>query len=81
MIQWGECGTNIVDAHNVEVHTQGSYDHRRILCIAVSPDHLHYIIQSINQTNLYSANIPGEARLSGATAKSVFSSKIGETVP
>ena len=30
---------------------------------------------------LHSANIPGEARLSGATAKSVFNSKIEETVP
>ena len=36
---------------------------------------------SINQSNFYSANIPGEARLSGATAKSVFYSKIEETVP
>ena len=34
--------------------------------------------QSINQSNFYSANIPGEARLSGATAKSVFNSKIEE---
>ena len=37
--------------------------------------------QSINQSNFYSANIPSEARLSGATAKSVFNSKIKETVP
>ena len=37
--------------------------------------------RSINQSNFYSANIPGEARLSGATAKSVFNSKIEETVP
>ena len=29
---------------------------------------------SINQSNFYSANIPGEARLSGTTAKSVFNS-------
>ena len=36
---------------------------------------------SINQSNFYSANIPGEAKLSGATAKSVFNSKIEETVP
>ena len=36
---------------------------------------------SINQSNIYSANITGEARLSGATAKSVFNSKIEETVP
>ena len=43
--------------------------------------HLHLseqINQSINQSNFYSANIPGEARLSGATAKSVFNSKIDE---
>ena len=31
---------------------------------------------TINQSNFYSNNIPGEARLSGATAKSVFNSKI-----
>ena len=37
--------------------------------------------QSINQSNFYSANILGEARLSGATAESVFNSKIEETVP
>ena len=36
---------------------------------------------SINQSNFYSANIPSEARLSGMTAKSVFNSKIDETVP
>ena len=38
-----------------------------------------FINQSINQSNFYSANIPGKARLSGATAKSVFNSKIEET--
>ena len=33
-------------------------------------------LQSINQSiNFYSASIPGKARLSGATAKSVFNSK------
>ena len=37
-------------------------------------------LKSINQSNFYSANIPGEARLSGATAKAVFNSKIEETV-
>ena len=37
--------------------------------------------QSINRSKLYSANIPGKARLSGATAKSVFNRKIEETVP
>ena len=43
--------------------------------------HKGIINQSINQSNFYSANIPGEARLSGATAESVFNSKIEETVP
>ena len=38
------------------------------------------INQSINQSINHSANIPTEARLSGATAKSVFNSKIEETV-
>ena len=37
--------------------------------------------QSINQSNFYSANIPGKAKLSGVTAKSVFNSKTEETVP
>ena len=32
--------------------------------------------QSINQSNFYSANILAEAKLSGATAESVFNSKI-----
>ena len=35
--------------------------------------------QSI-KSNFYSANIPGKARLSGATAESVFNCKIEETV-
>ena len=35
----------------------------------------------INQSNIYSAKIPSEARLSGTTAKSAFNSKIEETVP
>ena len=39
------------------------------------------INQSINQSNFCSANMPGEARLSCATAKSAFNSKIEETVP
>ena len=50
---------------------------RRLLGISYK-DHIN---QSINQSNFYSANIPDEARLSGATAKSVFNSKIEETVP
>ena len=36
---------------------------------------------SINQSYFYNANVPGEARFSGATAKSVFNSKIEETIP
>ena len=39
------------------------------------------INQSINQSNFYSADIPGEARLSGATNESVFNSKIDQAVP
>ena len=39
------------------------------------------INQSINQSNFYSANISGVARLSGATSKSVLNSKIVEVVP
>ena len=35
----------------------------------------------INQSKFYSANIPGEATLSGATAKSVFNRKIKQTIP
>ena len=37
-------------------------------------------IQSINLLNFYSANIPGIARLSSATAESVLNSKIDEAV-
>ena len=38
-------------------------------------------IESINQSNFYSANMPGEARLKDVTAESVFNSEIEETVP
>ena len=34
----------------------------------------------INQSNFHRANIPGEARLSGMTAESVFKNKIDEAV-
>ena len=37
--------------------------------------------QSVSQSNFYSTNIPGKARLSGTTDKSVFNSRIDETVP
>ena len=40
-----------------------------------------YFNQSINQSKFYSANILGEASLCGATAKSVFNSKIDQAVP
>ena len=36
---------------------------------------------SFNQSNIYSTNFPGKARLSGTTAESVFNSKIDEAVP
>ena len=39
------------------------------------------VICSINQSNFYSANIPGVARLSGATARSVFKWDVVEVVP
>ena len=39
------------------------------------------IYQSINQSNFYSANIPGVARLSGATDRSVFKYKVVEAIP
>ena len=39
------------------------------------------MLLSIKHSNFYSTNIPGEAKFSGATAKSVFNSKIEETVP
>ena len=43
----------------------------------------HLVTRSppFTQSNFYSANIPGEARLSGATAESVLDSNIKETVP
>ena len=34
---------------------------------------------SIKQSNLYSANVPGEAKLSGATAKSMFNNELEKT--
>ena len=40
-----------------------------------------YCNQSTNQSNLYSANIPGKARLSGMTTASVFNSKIKDPAP
>ena len=39
------------------------------------------INQSINQSNFYSANIPGVARLNGVTSKSLINSKIDEATP
>ena len=45
------------------------------------PQMNEWMNESINQSNFYSTNIPGKARFSGATAKSVFNSKIEETVP
>ena len=42
------------------------------------------LLGSINQSikiNFYSANIPGEARLSGATARSVFKYVVVEAIP
>ena len=35
----------------------------------------------INQSNFYSANIPGVARLTGATARLVFKCEVVEVVP
>ena len=35
----------------------------------------------LNQSNFYSVNIPGEARLSGPTVESVFNSKINGAMP
>ena len=48
--------------------------------LVTSANEISTEIGSINE-NFYSASIPGEARLSGATAKSVFNSKIKEAFP
>ena len=40
----------------------------------------HACSQSINQSNFSSANMPGVARLSGATARSVFKYKVVEAI-
>ena len=46
------------------------------------PRHITSLInQSINQSNFYSANIPGVARLSGSTDRSVFKCEVVEVVP
>ena len=42
---------------------------------------IYHVRQPIKQSNFYSANIPGLARLSGATDGSVFNSQIDEAVP
>ena len=39
------------------------------------------INQSITQSYFYSANIPGVARLSGATARSLFKYEVVEVAP
>ena len=49
--------------------------------LKLNPDKTKFLNQSINQSNFYSANILNKARLSGATAKSVFNSNIEEIVP
>ena len=36
---------------------------------------------TINQSNFYNTNIPGVSWLSGATARSVFKSKVDEAIP
>ena len=52
-----------------------------VMTLPSSSDDRVSINQSINQSSFYSANIPGKARLSGATSESAFNSKIEETVP
>ena len=49
----------------------------------MSPNQLACVVTvtTIYQSNVYSANIPVKARLSGATAESVFNSKIDRAVP
>ena len=61
--------------HRAGWHIGGEY------FTVMNKDYVLPLDQSISRSNLYSAIIPGEARLSGATAKSVFNSKIEETVP
>ena len=60
------------------VDYNAAMDHTLCFSICLLANLGHSINKSIK---LYSANIPGEARLSGVTAKSVFNSEIEETVP
>ena len=59
------------------VPTWGHYN-SKTTCIVCH--RMIFITASINQSNFYSANIPGEARLSDATAESVINSKIEKAV-
>ena len=48
--------------------------------LSTTPTGLEKLIKSINQSNFYSANIPCVARLSGATARSVFKCEVVQVV-
>ena len=50
------------------------------LAFMTSRPQLESINQSINQSNFYSANIPGVDRLSGTTARSVFRYEVVEAI-
>ena len=74
---FGICSVYYFMLHNFDRDGGGLSSH----CWQTGATGSELCFQSINQSNFYSANIPGKARLSGATAKSVFNSEIEETVP
>ena len=49
--------------------------------VAMVLEDVRKLNQSINQSNFYSTNIPGIARLSGATARSAFKYEVVEAIP
>ena len=46
-----------------------------------SAEYSQFLKERISQSNFYSTNIPGVARLTGATSRSVLNSKIDEVIP
>ena len=64
-----EQATNKTDDASSDIHSH-------TINICIQRMHLN---KSINQSNVYSANIPGKARLSGSTAESIAKSRIQST--
>ena len=79
MVPTNERGAQLLEfarMNNMAIaYTHYRHQHSRNITWTISDG----INQSINQSNFYSANIPGIARLSGATARSVFKCEVIES--